>query len=219
MLLDKSGVQSTIEPLIDINFFDGENLDCSNVVALVMTSANGVRAFTARSGIRNIPVYAVGAATAKTAEINNFSSVFSADGNVDELIKLIIRSVNPDTGIILHPAANHVAGDLAGGLKAAGFYYRREVIYEAVSTSKLSKKLIMEIKAGEIDGVTLFSPRTGHLFQELAKKANLFDDLSLMRAYCLSPAVAETIYSLSWLEVCIAKKPNQKALLDLLNVF
>ena len=217
-LLNRSGIQSVIEPLLDINIFHGPNLDCTGVAAIAMTSANGVQAFAERSLDRHIPVYTVGDATARAARVNNFSKIYSADGNVDQLVDLITSSLDPGEGTILHPAASQVAGDLEGRLTTEGYSYRREIIYEAVFVNNLSTDVITQIQAGEINGVALFSPRTGQVFRTLVRKAGLLNDLSLIRAYCLSPAVAETVDDLIWLEVRTAKTPTQSALLNLLGI-
>ncbi len=219
ILLKNMGIQSIIEPLLDICVFDGPDIECHAVAALAMTSANGVRAFAARSQNRQVPVYAVGDATARIAKDNGFPEIYSAAGTVCKLATLIINSLPPDAGIVLHPAATRVAGDLEGYLREAGFSYQREIIYEAVPAKHLSPSIVTQIQAGEIDGVVLFSPRTGATFKILAEKAGLIDALTSLRAYCLSQAVADTITSISWLDVCTAENPNQASFLKLLDTY
>ncbi len=216
-LLKKIGIQSVIEPLLSINVFDGPELDCDDVAALAITSVNGVRAFAKRSQNRSIPLFAVGDSTARAAKSHGFTNVHSAAGAIGELATLITRSLAPSSGKILHPAASHIAGDLDGHLTEAGFSYQREIIYEAITAHRFSPEVVKQIQAKEIDGVVLFSPRTGYTFKALAKKARLLNDLSSIRAYCLSLAVTKTVKSLSWLEVHTAAKPTQAALLDLLD--
>ena len=217
IILKNFGIQSVVEPLLDIIIFDGPDIDCHDITALVMTSANGVRAFVARSQERNIPVFAVGESTALIAKNSGFLDVNSANGDVESLTELIIRSLTPSNGVILHPAASNVAGDLKGQLAQAGILYRREIIYKAVPAVHLNSNLVEQIIAKEIDGVVLFSPRTADIFKALSKKAGVIKHLCSMRVYCLSPAVAKKIVDLPWLEVCIAKHPSQAALLDLLE--
>lgn len=211
------GFKSVIAPILDISILDGPKLNCSNVAALAMTSANGVRAFSERSGRRDFDVYAVGDSTAYTARRSGFSNIFSAAGNVGDLADLIIKSVAPDIGEILHPAATHVAGNLKERLVEAGLKYRREIIYESVTATDFSPEVTNMIKARQIDGVLLFSPRTSFRFKLLIDKAGLSKNLQSMRAYCLSREVATNILSLPLLEICIAENPDQKSLLKLLR--
>src|SRR5690242_18496783 len=57
--------------------------------AILFTSANGVRAFAAVSSRRELPVLAVGEASAAAARIAGFRAVASAQGNVDDLAELV----------------------------------------------------------------------------------------------------------------------------------
>ena len=211
------GFKSVIAPILDISIFEGPKLNCSNVAVLAMTSANGVRAFSKRSERRDFDVYAVGNSTACAARKYGFSNIFSAAGNVRNLADLIIKSVTPNMGEILHPAATHVAGNLKERLVEAGLSYRREIIYESVTATEFSPDITNMIKTNQIDGVLLFSPRTSFGFKSLIDKADLSENLRLMRAYCLSPEVATNIHSLPFLKICIAEKPDQKSLLKLLR--
>ncbi len=203
--------------MLDISILNGPELNCNNVTALAMTSANGVRAFSERSKRRDLTVYAVGDSTARTAEQIGFPNILSASGNVGNLADLIIKSVASDIGEILHPAATHVAGNLKGRLIEAGLKYRREIIYESVTATEFSAEVINMISANQVHGVLLFSPRTSFRFRFLIDKAGLSKSLRSMRAYCLSPEVAKNICSLPFLEICIAEKPDQKNLLKLLQ--
>ena len=215
-IIQALGFKSTIAPIIDISVLKGPELNCKNVTALAMTSANGVRAFSERSKRRDLAVYAVGDSTARTAQQMGFSDIFSASGNVENLADLIIKSLASDIGEILHPAATHVAGNLKGMLVEAGLKYRREIIYESITATEFRPEVINMIKANEIHGVLLFSPRTSLRFKFLIDNAGLSENLRSMRAYCLSHEVAKNIRNLPLLEIRVAEKPDQKNLLKLL---
>ena len=75
----------------------------------------------------------------------------------------------------------------------------------------------IEIEAGTLDGVLLFSPRTAALFAELVTDAGLSEACREMSAYCLSPAVAEKAQSVTWRDVVVAAESNQEALLRALG--
>ena len=210
------GCESMIEPLLEIKIPDGLRLDIDGVAALALTSANGVRAFAARSDQRSLSVYAVGDSTARAARAEGFVDVQSAAGDVDDLAELLIKSMSPGAGTILHPAASRVAGHLARQLKDAGFIYRREIIYEAVPAIGFSPAAFAALDNGDIDGVVLMSPRTGLVFKELLLAAGLSERAAGMSAYCLSAAVAESVKDLPWQKIQIAVQPSQGSLLDIL---
>ena len=212
------GIETMIEPLLEIQIPVGSRLDTNGVIALALTSANGVRAFTARSDQRDLPIYAVGDSTARAARAAGFVDVRSAAGDVDDLAGLLIKSLSPDFGTILHPAASRVAGDLARHLSDAGFTYRREVIYEVLPAVEFSLAARTALDRGDINGVVLMSPRTARAFKELLMAAELLERVSGMVAYCLSAAVVLAVNELPWREIRTAAQPNQGALLDLLEL-
>jgi uroporphyrinogen-III synthase len=216
-ILGARGIESIIEPLLTIKQIEGPALELGNVQALLLTSANGVRALARRTERRDIPVYAVGDATATTARSSGFAQVHSAAGNVETLVELVTEMLKPKAGPLLHVAGSAVAGDLIAQVEAAGFECTREVLYEAVVERSLMSSTIAAIKDAHIDIVTLYSPRSAEIFVELVRKARLVRSCQNIMALCLSQAVADKISELHWQEVQIAKEPNQDALLDLLT--
>jgi len=215
-VLDRAGIESIIDPLLDIATVPGPRLDLSGVQGLLMTSANGVRAFCQRSDNRTVAVYAVGDASAREATRLGFTDVHSASGDVDALAELIKQKVDPNSGTLLHGAGSKVAGDLAGALRANGFSYVREVLYEVNKADRLSPQTIADFEAGLIDGVLLYSPRTATLFSDLARLAEIDNVLASVTAYCLSPNVAEKSASLAWKRLAVAAQPDQTTLVMLL---
>ncbi len=214
-LLGARGVESVVEPLLAIKQIEGPPLALDGVQAFLLTSANGVRALARRTDRRDIPVYAVGDATATTARGSGFTQVHSAAGNVETLAELVVELLKPKDGPLLHVAGSAVAGDLIGLVEAAGFKCTREILYEAVNERSLTSSTIAAIKENHIEAVTLYSPRSAEIFVELIRKARLVRSCRNMLAICLSQAVADKIGELHWQDIHIAAEPNQDALLDL----
>jgi uroporphyrinogen-III synthase len=212
-LLAARGHEATIEPLVSIQIVPGPNLDLEGVQALLVTSANGVRAFVARDPRRHLPVLAVGDASARAARAAGFARVESASGDVVALAELVGRRLKPGDGDLIHVAGSAVAGDLAGMLAAAGFRCRREVLYEQARADALSADTERLLRDGGLDGVLLFSPRTGATFAALLENRGLAGTASALAAFCLSPAVAGKITHLQWRAVRVAAEPTQDALL------
>ena len=125
--LEEMGVQAIMEPLLFIEYLDGQKLTFDGAQALLATSANGLRALARRYDGRDLPVYAVGDASARMAGKLGFSKVESASGDVQTLAKLIAMRLDPDGGSVIHAAGSDVAGDLKGMLEALGFDYRRQI--------------------------------------------------------------------------------------------
>ncbi len=210
--LQKIGVEPVLEPLISIENIEGSSLDLTPYQALLVTSANGARALKNWTTERSIKVFAVGDASAQAAIEIGFQNVESAGGNVDMLAHLVINKLSDEDGPLLHVAGTRVAGDLSGVLLQAGFEIRREVLYRARFLDSFSTQFTQALDAGEIDGVTLFSPRTALAFVDLAEKSNV-TSLKSVTAYCLSQAVAENALGISWKNIIVAKTPDQVSLI------
>ena len=127
------GHEALVEPLLTIVPRDIVDWPAGHELAqaLLVTSANGVRAFARADGRRGLPVFAVGDASAAAARSLGFEAVVSAAGTVEDLAALVAARVDRAAGPLLHPAAGALAGDLQGALAAAGFEVLRVVLYDA----------------------------------------------------------------------------------------
>jgi uroporphyrinogen-III synthase len=212
--LREHGVEALIEPLLNIEWLPGPPLDLDGVQALLATSANGVRAFAARETRRGLPVYAVGDATARIAHESGFATVESASGDVESLADLVRRRLDPADGALLHAAGTAVAGDLAGRVEAAGFRYRRVVLYRARKAGRLSSGTVRAIRDRNVDGVVLYSPRTAETFVALVAEARSTAACRSLTAFCLSDAVAAKAGAIGWNRIVVARRPDQAAMVE-----
>ena len=210
------GIEPMIEPMFEIDTADAPSLDLAGVQALLLTSRNGAAALARATDRRDIPVFAVGDASAAEARSLGFASVQSADGDAAALAALVVARLDPGRGKLLHVAGKAVAGDLIGNLAAAGFSARRVMLYAAHAATALSPACRQALAEGRLDGVAFFSPRTAATFVRLVQAAALQDRVATMIAFCLSPAAAAAA-TLTWRHIEIADRPNQAALLRLLQ--
>jgi uroporphyrinogen-III synthase len=223
--LAERGIDVTLEPLLSIRPLPEAPIDLKGVQALLFTSANGARSFAELAGGRDLPgwrelpVFAVGNATAATARNAGFTQVESAAGDVAALAKLAAERLDPRKGALFHAAGSAVAGDLAGLLEQAGFTLRREMLYEARPADQLSPATVTNLSNGWFDLVLFFSPRTAATFATLARAAGdgVVNGCGKAAALCLSQAVAMAARDLPWREVQAAARPELAALLELID--
>lgn len=209
------GHDALVEPLLTIVPRDAVDWPPGHerAQALLVTSANGVRAFARADRRRGLPVFAVGDASAAAARGLGFDAVASAAGTVEDLAALVAARVDRARGPLLHPAAGALAGDLQGALAAAGFEVLRVVLYDARPVSALSPEAARAIGEGAVDAVALFSPRTAAAFAGLVAAAGLKAACAGIAAVCLSDAVAAALGGTPWRRVAVAAHPDQSALL------
>jgi uroporphyrinogen-III synthase len=216
-LLRAQGVDSLVAPLMTIRVLPSAALDLAGVQALMVTSANGVRAFARLSTARGLPVFAIGDATARAARDAGFDRVESAGGAVEDLARLVRARLEPARGALLHAAGADVAGDLAGALADAGFTIRRVALYRAAKARRLPVAAARALAQGALDAVLFFSPRSAATFVSLASKAGIEPALARLDALCLSEAVADVARQVAWRAVAVAAQPDQPALLQLVG--
>lgn len=211
--LTAMGIDCVIAPLLQIENIPGPDIVTDALQGFLVTSANGVRAVAARTKNRDLPVYAVGDATARAARDIGFGCVTSASGDVDDLAALVAHACDAEDGAFYHAAGTVTAGDLSGRLAAVGFEVIREKIYEAKTVEHLPDNARAALAAGAIDGVVIFSPRTAETFMDRVAAAGLIPVLGDVQLFALSQNVRDAAGS-DWGEVIVAKTPTQESLLN-----
>ena len=208
------GNDVVMEPMLHI-VPKGSLPPLEGVAALIVTSANGIRAFAAASDRRDLTVYSVGDATAQAARDAGFTTVESAHGDSAALEALVAARVKREAGTLLHIQGGTVAGDIDKLLVSKGYSVRPAVLYEAEAVDELSIVSRDYIADRKIDMILFFSPRTARTFVRLVNEAGLADRCETMISICLSSAVAEAGSALIWGGVHIAATPRKAAMLQL----
>lgn len=217
--LARRGIDTLIEPMIEIVARNAALPDVATIQAVLCTSANGVRALARTSAARDVPLFAVGDATAQAARAAGFHAVESAGGDVEDLARLAIQRLRPTGGKLLQVAGSKAAGDLAGRLGAAGFAVERAVLYDARPADALTGAATDAIGDGKIDLALFFSPRTAAIFARLVMAADIADGLAATRALSISAAADAALGELPFRQRLIAEAPTQAALLTLVDEF
>jgi uroporphyrinogen-III synthase len=211
------GHQAVLVPLLDIQFRTGSDIALDDVQAVLITSANGVRALSARTKRRDVKVLAVGEQSAKAARELGFADVDGADGDALALADLTAMQLKPQSGALFHASGAETRGALAETLTAQGFSVRSEVLYDAVAATTLPAEARTALVQGTLDAALFFSPRTARIFADLVAGEALKDACRTLGAYCISEATASELHALSLRDVRVASEPNQDALLALLG--
>lgn len=187
------GHEPVVQPVLEVRPAPAK-LDLEGVGLIAFTSANGVSAFAALTPRRDLPVFAVGDATAAAARAAGFTEVRSAAGDVAALAAALAAA--PRAGAVLHAAGRPRAGDLA----ASGVPVRTVELYETVP--------LAIIPPAEIDAVLVHSPHAGRTLAAAGGRLPL--------VLAISEAAAATLRAISVQAIRIAARPDETALLALL---
>ena len=196
------GAEAIVAPLLAI-VPCAYDTNTEGAQALLFTSSNGVRAFPDVRGARDRLVLTVGGATAEAARRAGFTDVRSAKGDVDSLAALAVETLDPRNGTLIHIAGDHVAGDLGGKLRAAGFGVERRLAYASVAVAALPDGF-----NAPIDLVLFHSARAAETFVRLGAP-----NASAMIAACFSPAVAHAVAGVDWRAIVVAPAPREEVFL------
>jgi len=213
------GHEAIIAPLLDIEILSDAELGAGPWTAVLVTSANAVRAITAharRGELRSITVFAVGDRSAQAMRDTGFGDVISAGGDVADLATLVAARFNPPARL-LYLAGEERSGDLAGLLRSRKFAVDTVLVYRAVTAATLPRHAVDAITGG-IDGVLHFSRRSAEAYRDAALNAGLAEAaLQNLTHFCLSARIAEPLRAAGATRIRIAARPDEAALLDLLD--
>ena len=204
------GHTAIVAPLIEARPLAGVDAALGpEVGALAFTSIHGVRAFAGLTTDRSRPAFAVGEATASAARSAGFTMIATGDGNVSALARTIIAGRGRFRGGVVHPGAAEPAGDLTGGLAAAGIAVRRLTVYETGQVAALPE----QIASHRPEVVLVQSPKAARALAQLLPE----DWAGAMTALALSKACAEPLAAMGFKRLVAAAFPQEASLLKLLG--
>jgi uroporphyrinogen-III synthase len=207
------GLLPVVAPVLSINSREIHAPD--HVAATLLTSQNAVAACP--PSLHDSPVFAVGTATAMLASKAGFRRVFSADGDASALGDLVADTLSPGTGSLFLPIGEGQGTDLATSLRQRGFQVVRRVAYQAASVPVLPEAAATSLRQGELAAAMFFSGETSRHFARLLRAAELAEAVCGIEAVSISERAAMPLRSLRWRRIRVAEKPNQDAMLVLLN--
>lgn len=216
--LRDEGFEAFVAPLTQYVEVDTDYGDLADYQGLIFTSVQAVNIFGGRNVERYIPVFAVGAATARAAERLGYRRVNTAQGDGEALAALLRQEKSKfELKRVLHPCGDDTAQDLGELLRPDGIYVDRAVVYKAELVDHLPPDVARALQEGDITTVTLFSARTAANFAKLMQAEPLKKACAELEAICISDRVAAEITPLPWRIVRTAANPHVDAVLDILR--
>ncbi|WP_051329171.1 uroporphyrinogen-III synthase [Geminicoccus roseus] len=209
--LAAQGHEVLVDPMLEIEPLAFARPDLSDVQAVLVTSRHAVPALASLGPL--VPVFCVGEATAQRVKAAGAGTVVAGPGDAVGLAATVRDRLSPADGAVLHLAGTDIRPELRAVLEAHVFTYRRLSVYRARAAAQLKPATAAAVQAGRLDAVLLFSPRTAGVFAALTQG----HDLRGIQALCLSRNVAEALDPGRFACVRIATRPDERALLDLLD--
>lgn len=202
------GFTPVIEPLLSVDLIHLKtNISADAIVA---TSPQVFKHDLSETW-KGLPLFVMGQASRQLAQDQGFKNIFSADGEFAELSGLIKKNI-PAGKEVLYLRGETIRHDLKASLSE--YLINEQIAYKTDACQNVS---LNGLQNGTIQIVTLFSPRSAALFNNLIVRANMADALRGIKVLCLSAAVLESVKSLPWEQVRLAQRPDQQGMLDALQ--
>ncbi len=193
-----------ISPLLEIEFIP-DNAPLPDAAQLIFTSENGVSAFAREHPGEKRVAWCVGPRTGEAAKAAGLSVRIGA-GNAERLAEDIIAA--EPGGPLIHYRGEHVRGDIAARLRAAGLEAQARIVYR-------QKPLPLTPEARRLIGgerlvlVPLFSPRSAALFVREAGHA----EQKSIHMIAMSRNVANVVKDAGLDVAAIATEPDAEAMI------
>jgi uroporphyrinogen-III synthase len=200
-----------VDPLLEIDQLPVPAIDLTPYQAVAITSRHALPALGRLTPM--LPVFCVGGATAARVRALGIAQVVEGPGDAAGLAELMVATLRPVEGRILHVAGSETKDEPGRTLTLNGFEVVRLTTYRARAVRTLHPRTSEALARGRLTHVLLFSPRTASILMALS--AGL--ELGRLQALCLSPDVALALDPTRLARVLIATRPDEPALLDLLE--
>jgi uroporphyrinogen-III synthase len=205
------GCDPVVAPLIGIRPLTPALPPADTFDGLVFTSPNGVAAFAALFGaglpgveaFRDRPVFAVGEATAAAAADAGWPRALSADGDVHDLARLIVREA---AGLRLLAAGAETPSADLGALVGEAATVSPLAVYRAEPTDAAAPDAW--------DVVLIHSPRAG---RELAARLEPVRGAGGRTLVAISRAAAAPLEQAGFARIMVASRPDEASLIETLK--
>ncbi|RYE31288.1 MAG: uroporphyrinogen-III synthase [Hyphomicrobiales bacterium] len=185
--------------------------------ALVLTSGNGVQALAdGPMTWRDLPVFTVGGRTAARVREAGLDDTRSADGDRNDLIELIRRTL-PAPAKLLMVAGRDRKEDVPDRLREAGYEVTLWTAYAAEPVSALPEDTQAALRHGGGGAALHYSARGARTFIALAQAAGVADEALELTHVALSADVASPLITAGASTVLVAEHPEEAGMLAALE--
>jgi uroporphyrinogen-III synthase len=180
---------------------------------LVVTSGNAI-ANWAPFHMLDVPMLAVGDATAARARAAGFTQVMSASGDAAS-VAAKAPACFPPGARLLFPTAENEGLPMAAALRAAGFTVERRLAYAVHPAPALPATADVALRNGSLRAALFLSARTARTFAALLPP-DIAPLLADIEALAIGQPAADILTPLPWRRVRVSLAPSLDQVLALL---
>ena len=180
---------------------------------IIFTSSNAVKNLNLKNINKNIQCFCVGSATEKTARINGFQKVYSADGNVSNLKEIIIQNYNTKNEKLIYVSGEIITTNLDKDLISEGYNVDRIINYKVLPVENLDLKFLKELKSSIPEIVFIYSQNSAKSFLSIIKKYQLNDYWMSSNLMCMGEKTSRVLNEIKWKKIFLFNPGEEEYLL------
>lgn len=186
--------------------------------AVAVTSASALRQAPEQTlkPLLKLPCFVVGEATAVAARARGFETVTTGDADGSSLAQTVVEELCAKHRI-LYLTGRVRAPDFESALRKSGVHFRTLKTYDTISVSYTTDFLEKFFSAGRIDCCLLYSYWGAEEFLRLVRRGEIAHHFDKTLVFCLSRRIAEALQGLDKTLIHVADRPNESALLELIQ--
>ena len=180
---------------------------------IIFTSSNAVKNLNLKNINKNIQCFCVGSATERTARINGFQKVYSADGNVSNLKEIIIQNYNTKNEKLIYVSGEIITTNLDKDLISEGYNVDRIINYKVLPVENLDLKFLEELKSSIPEIVFIYSQNSAKSFLSIIKKYELNDCWMNSNLMCMGEKTSRVLNEIKWKKIFLFNPGEEEYLL------
>ena len=200
-------------PLLNIEKIPYDQKQIKNCKSIIFTSANAIKFLNTKEINKNIKCFCVGIANEKKAKSVGFQNIISADGNVRNLIEMILQNFEPKDGNIIYVSGEIISSDLDNQLMKQGYSVKRLINYKTNHNKNFDNDFIEKLKINVPQIVYIYSYNSALSFLNFIKNEkaeNLWMDTNLM---CMGEKTSSILNEIKWKKIFLFNPGDEEFLL------
>jgi len=190
-------------PLIKIKQKKIEAIDFKHYKGIIFTSANAIKFLNIKTIPKNIQCFCVGEITEKKAKGFGFYKAISANGNVDALIELIVRTFDKNIGRLLYVSSEFISKELDVELSKKGYLIDRIINYTSEPINQIGQNILDFVKKNVPDVIYVYSEKSAINLKDLINKYSLVDVMRQSNLMCISKKTSKVLEFIKWKNIII----------------
>ena len=200
-------------PLLTVENINYKEINFLEYSGIIFTSANAIKFLDTKKIDKNLSCFCVGNATEKKARSVGFQNIITAEGNVENLKELILRTFDPSAGKILYVSGEIISSNLDKQLTSEGYSIERIINYRANPIKKFDQNFVNKLKLSMPEIVYIYSQNSAVNFLNIIKNYQLESLWMNTNLMCIGEKTSSVLNEIKWKKIFLFNPGEEEFLL------